>query len=336
MNEKKEQAAQKWYRPPIDRDTLNSLMKRNNHKALVSYGLWFALLAATGYLAVSLYGSTWAIPAFLLYGTIFATANARWHESLHGTPFKTRFLNNLMFFIGATMCHRDIVLARWSHLNHHAYTIITDRDLEILDQRPIKIMDLLLDYIFLKNWYMMFSSMVLHALGRPSKLARQVVPESKYKKMFWAARASLGIHIAVVLSAIFTASWLPILLFTLPRFYGGVLVWLFVVLQHVGLAQDVWDHRLNTRSLELNPVLSFLYMNMESHVEHHFFPNVPFHALPRLHELCKPYMPHPYKGLREGYRELTAALPQLRRDPNYTIPRKLPPESTGGLPSGES
>ena len=33
----------------------------------------------------------------------------------------------------------------------------------------------------------------------------------------------------------------------------------------------------------MNPVLRFLYWNMNFHVEHHMFPMVPYHALPKLH-----------------------------------------------------
>ena len=86
----------------------------------------------------------------------------------------------------------------------------------------------------------------------------------------------------VTVGFVLTGSWLPVLFGVLPRFYGAPFIWVFIWLQHVGLAENVWDHRLSTRSLRVNFFFTFLFMNMESHIEHHLYPMVPFHALPRL------------------------------------------------------
>ena len=50
------------------------------------------------------------------------------------------------------------------------------------------------------------------------------------------------------------------------------------LLQHGGLADNVTDHRLNSRTVYMNPVSRFIYWNMNYHVEHHMFPMVPYHA----------------------------------------------------------
>jgi fatty acid desaturase len=64
-------------------------------------------------------------------------------------------------------------------------------------------------------------------------------------------------------------------------------------LQHAGLAENVLDHRLNTRTVYMNPISRFIYWNMNYHIEHHMFPMVPYHALPRLHEVIKADLPPP-------------------------------------------
>jgi fatty acid desaturase len=46
-------------------------------------------------------------------------------------------------------------------------------------------------------------------------------------------------------------------------------------LQHAGLADNVLDHRLNTRTVYMNPLSRYVYWNMNYHVEHHMFPMVP-------------------------------------------------------------
>ena len=63
------------------------------------------------------------------------------------------------------------------------------------------------------------------------------------------------------------------------------------LLQHGGLADNVIDHRLNSRTVYMNPVSRFIYWNMNYHVEHHMFPMVPYHALPKLHEMIKHDLP---------------------------------------------
>ena len=98
-------------------------------------------------------------------------------------------------------------------------------------------------------------------------------------------------HLAPIVIAIVMRSWLPILLFSLPRLYGGVLIWTLVLAQHSGLAEDILDYRLNTRTIRLNPVVSFLYMHMEYHTEHHIYPNIPFHSLAQFRSIIDDQMP---------------------------------------------
>ena len=73
----------------------------------------------------------------------------------------------------------------------------------------------------------------------------------------------------------------------LPNLYGAWLMPIYGYTQHAGLAENVLDHRLNCRTVYMNPINRYLYWNMNYHVEHHMFPLVPYHNLPRLHELVK-------------------------------------------------
>jgi fatty acid desaturase len=99
---------------------------------------------------------------------------------------------------------------------------------------------------------------------------------------------------------------------------------MFGLTQHAGLAEDVLDHRLNSRTVYMNPAFRFIYWNMNYHVEHHMFPMIPYHALPQLHEEMKPFCPKPYPSTIAAYREIIPALVKQRRDPTYYIVRKLP------------
>ena len=94
----------------------------------------------------------------------------------------------------------------------------------------------------------------------------------------------------------------------LPSLYGAWHYVLTALMQHLGLAEDVLDHRLNARTVYLNPISRFIYWNMNYHVEHHMFPLVPYHALPALHEELKADLPKPYGGIIETYREIIPTL----------------------------
>ena len=91
--------------------------------------------------------------------------------------------------------------------------------------------------------------------------------------------------------------------------------------QHAGLAENVTDHRLNTRTVYMNPITRFIYWNMNYHLEHHMFPMVPYHRLRDLHEEIRSDLPPPAPSIAAAYRELVPVLLRQRRDPNYFIDR---------------
>ena len=99
---------------------------------------------------------------------------------------------------------------------------------------------------------------------------------------------------------------------------------IFSLTQHAGLAEDVLDHRLNCRTVYMNPIFRFLYWEMNYHVEHHMFPMVPYHALGKLHQELKADMPKPYNSLWEAYREIIPTLIREVKEPTYFVRRQLP------------
>jgi fatty acid desaturase len=152
------------------------------------------------------------------------------------------------------------------------------------------------------------------------------VPQSEWNKVYRTARVWIGIHATVIGISVYLNSILPLVYVgVLPTMYGAWLAQYFGLTQHVGLAEDVLDHRLNSRTIYMNPVFRFLYWNMNYHVEHHMFPMVPYHALPKLHQIMLPDTPKPYSGTIEAYREMIPALIRQLKEPEWFIERQLPP-----------
>jgi MocE subfamily Rieske [2Fe-2S] domain protein len=60
------------------------------------------------------------------------------------------------------------------------------------------------------------------------------------------------------------------------------------------------------------------------------FPLVPYHALPRLHEVIKDDCPPPYPSILSAWREILPTLLRQVKDPGYHVKRKLPPPKDRG------
>jgi fatty acid desaturase len=104
--------------------------------------------------------------------------------------------------------------------------------------------------------------------------------------------------------------------------------WHYVVralMQHLGLTEDVVDHRRTRGRVCLNPISRFTYWSMNYHIEHYMFPMAPYHALPALHEELKADLPRPYKAIIEAYREIISTLLRQLRGPTYFVRRESPP-----------
>jgi fatty acid desaturase len=140
-----------------------------------------------------------------------------------------------------------------------------------------------------------------------------------------AARVHVAIYAATITLALWLGSILPLMVIGLPRLYGAWHHIMTGLLQHGGLADNVIDHRLNSRTVLMNPVSRFIYWNMNYHVEHHMFPMVPFHALPRLHALIGHDLPAPTPSIIAGFREMWPAWKRQLANEDYFLKRDLPP-----------
>jgi Na+-transporting NADH:ubiquinone oxidoreductase subunit F len=314
-----------WYQCPVPREKMRELLVRRDGPAIRDTILWFGLLIGSGILTWKLWGTWWAILPYFVYSVIYGTSSdSRWHECGHGTAFRTDWMNIAIYEIASFMVMRESVLWRWSHNRHHSDTIVVGRDPEIQVPRPPDIFALFLSLFAVGVYRVHYPSLLRHALGSITDAERTFIPETERHKLFRNARIYLAIYAAVIVAAILSHSWLPIFLFMLPQFFG---TWLMIVHntpQHAGLAENVLDHRLNCRTVYMNPISRFIYWNMNYHVEHHMFPLVPYHALPRLHAAIRDDCPPPYPTILAAWREILPTVLRQVKDPAYHVKRRLP------------
>ena len=326
-----------WYKSPVPREAMRQILVRKNGPAVRDTIIWFSLILGSGYLVFLLRSSWVVIFPYMVYSVLYAsTSDSRWHESSHGTAFRSDWMNNVLYEIASFMVFRQSTVWRWSHTRHHSDTIIRGRDPEIAVPRPPRIRKLIMAFFGLSGAIPELKRILMHAAGRIDPQAATYVPEYEYRKVFFKARIYLLIYLSVIALSIIFKSFLPLFFIGFPTLLGSWLMPVYGFTQHAGLQENVLDHRLNCRTVYMNRIHRFLYWNMNYHLEHHMFPLVPYHALPKLHELVKGDCPAAYNGIIEAWKEIIPTILKQRKDPSFYVDRKIPePSGSGPAPHGQ-
>ena len=322
----------KWHKCKVDIEVLKELSKKSDLKGLQHILVFFGLLIVTGILAYITWGTWWSVFWFLVYGNIYSFSNPLWHETGHKTAFKSKFLNEFFYYISSFMSNFEPIRWRYTHFVHHGNTYSTENpfDHEIEYGNDLKetpkglIVNIIpfLDLVFIKK-HISFE-IFQHAFGIKTKVMEECIPENAQAKAILNSRIYVVVWSLIALWSILASSWMPILYFLLPHFYGKTLHKLVAFTQHAGLARNIKDHRFSSREMYLNPILSFLYWKMEYHLTHHMFPTVPSYNLDKLHHHIKDQLPKTNNGLIDAYREIIPALIKQREDTSYFIKKDIP------------
>lgn len=316
-------AADEWYVCEIERKQLKALSRRSDAKGLVYLGVYFALLIASGALAYLTWGTYWAIPAFLLYATIYMFAEFIQHECIHFTPFRSHWLNEAVYWLTCFMTIREPVLNRWSHAVHHTFTKVTDTDPEMQMPRLASLPKLAGEFVSLGHLRGNLGVIVTASLGIAPKNKR-FVPKEAYPTVIRNARVLAFGYLVLVAGAVAAGSWLPLMFVFFPRVFGVWFLMLYGITEHSALPDNVRDHRLNTRTVLMGPLQTFLVWNANYHVEHHIFPMVPFHALPKLSKALADQLPTPHQGLLRAWMEMVPVFLRQQKDPSHVSEPRLP------------
>ena len=324
-----------WYKPKIDKKILKELTLRSDLKGIIDVIIYLFALLISGYFCIITWGSWWSLISFFIYGNIFySKAISIQHETNHETYFKSRWLNKLFYNITSLIGGFEAVRWKWSHFHHHSYTIFTtaeEYDYENNCPRPTEPIRFLISFIpfgpllnIQKVRHFTHYEIVKHAMGIISPVVKMTVPEKEIRRVINSSRLYVCFWLIIIVLSIYLESWLPIFMIILPPFYGNTLLLLFAMTQHAGLADNTHDHRKSTRTVILNPFFSFLYSNMEYHIEHHIFPKIPCHNLKKLHKHVKNQFPKPSSGLFDAYKTIIPVIFKQSKDSNFFLKVNLP------------
>lgn len=319
-------AAAEWYHSDVPRKDMKALMQRSDQPAIRDTIILFGAMIFFAGLGIGLWPSLWSLPFWAAYGVLYGSAmDSRWHECGHGTAFRTPWMNDVLYQIASFCMIRNPVTWRWSHARHHTDTVIVGRDPEIAVMRPPVFFRLIGNFFGLFDAIDGWRRMILNALFGASREEESFIPASERPKVVRVARIWVATYAAVLGLAFWMGSVLPLMVVGLPRLYGAWHHVMTGLLQHGGLADNVTDHRLNSRTVLMNPVSRFIYWNMNYHVEHHMFPMVPYHRLPGLHETIRHDLPAPSRSIAEGFAEMWPALKRQLQNEDHFVKRALPP-----------
>lgn len=323
-----------WWEPRIERVTLRGLMRRADAPGLRFLAIWAALLVAAG-LAIHLArGSGWIVPAVIAYGLVLGFAYAPSHECAHGTAFRTRGLNDAVLWLTSFVWGESPTHRRYAHAHHHTHTWHWHVDAQMGYSNPVRLRTWLGDVIGVLEFWPRAKLMVRHASGRIHARERVYLPEAAVPVVVREARLLMAGYVGLLAWAAIGQTWVPLLYFFIPRFAGAFGVYAFITTQHMAMAQDVYDHRLCTRSMRNGWLGRTLYWNMNFHIEHHVFPTVPFHALPALNAAIRDQLPVPSASLLDAHREIVRTVFAQRRDPAATVRPVLPPTAADARAGG--
>ena len=280
----------------LERKLCKQHARRTNSHGLIYLAKWLVALAVTGSLVALSLGTPWMLPAMLIHGVLIAVpVYALSHETSHGSTFRNNTLNEIVHWITAFLYGEEPLHRRYTHAVHHSYTWNTARDIQIPFSLPMTFGGWLREASGIGLAKFHWEVLTRLVTARYSETMRAALPRDQLPVATRNARIFAAAYIAGAVAVIAGQTWL--LWFVIaPRILGTPAMMLFTILQHAEMQENTPRLQDSTRTFTTSRLGRFLYANMNYHIEHHLYPQTPFHALPALHESLREQLPPPDTG----------------------------------------
>ena len=160
-----------------------------------------------------------------------------------------------------------------------------------------------------------------------SEWLESVSSPNERRAIVWWNRCLLVGHGVIAGVSVAEGWWVVPVVVSLTPMYARGLFFMMNATQHAGLPGHVRDFRINSRTILVNPVLRFLYWQMNYHIEHHMYAGVPCYRLGELHREVEHALPPSCHGLVETWFHIIGVLWRQREDPNYVYLAPLPEDA---------
>lgn len=227
------------------------------------------------------------------------------HETIHLTPFKSRWINRAVAHVCGYLLVLPVEWFRYFHLEHHRQTHVVGKDPELASPKPQTNREFWVYVSGMPLWWASFKTVWINASGRCVDL---YVPKDAHSKIRLESIVMLGFY-AVLLTMSFALGTAVLLyIWIIPVVIGQPFLRVYLLAEHTGCPHS--DNMfINTRTVYTNSMMRWLAWNMPYHAEHHSYAAVPFHRLPDLHKMVKQYLESTNNGYRDFY----------LRNPNYFV-----------------
>jgi fatty acid desaturase len=281
---------------------LTQLRELADLPGLIHLAAHMGLLAVTGIAVMTSKGAVWML-ASIAHGIVLCFLFTPLHEAIHGTAFRTRWLNAMVAEVFGFLLLLPPRYFRFFHFAHHRHTQDRSLDPELAKPRPATRRQYAWYLTGLPYWGAQIAAIVTNALGSttPSFVPTSAAARVKMEARFY----MLAYGLVFVVSAVFGVNEI-VWLWVLPALLGQPFLRAYLLAEHAACPL-VADMLANTRTTFTNRVIRFLAWNMPHHTAHHALPTVPFYRLPRLTALIERHLRSTADGYLDAHR-------QIRRD----------------------
>jgi fatty acid desaturase len=216
---------------------------------------------------------------------------------------------------------------------HHRFTAYVGLDKEVILE-PVRVLMNWRNYIawftFDYTWFWtLVKTTVLHAFGYADAdffswdpLFEKGDPR-RTSMVRWARFMLISAVALIAVFAIFHL-WVLIYLIVFGGFFATAIGRFTGAIQHQGMSPNTPDWRLVAHTVKVNPLVRFLYWNMNYHIDHHMYAAVPFHQLPKFHEVLKKGLPESPSSFVAGIRLVLEIKKRQKTEPAFIYVPRLP------------
>ncbi|PAY07512.1 fatty acid desaturase [Bradyrhizobium sp. UFLA03-84] len=292
---------------PLSPLTLRDLSTKSNLAGVVRAASHYGMIVVIGaliWLVASRYGLPWALPLIAIQGYFVAFLFMVVHETAHKTAFRNHALNLVVgnlsaFLIG--LPHQYYCLFHW---DHHRYTQDPEKDPElIVGPKPASDTQLAIAYSGLLQVLVRIRLMLRHALT--GKVIVPWIPPHKRAAIVLEARLYLAGYLLLLVASLALHSAILFWAWIVPLLAGQLILRPYLYAEHTGCERTRSAFE-NTRTTMTGRIMKWFAWNMPYHVEHHAYPTVPFHALPKLNAIVDGHIVYRGRSYRAVTRETWA------------------------------
>ena len=261
-----------------------------------------AALGLTGWAILATDEAFLLAPFLLLHGVLLVFVFTPLHETIHGTAFRTAWLNETVAHLFGFIMVLPPRWFRYFHLAHHRHTQDPDHDPELATPKPRTFGQYLWRLTGISYWT---AAGKLIICGSLAYLEGDYIPDRARAKVIAECRAFLAGYALLLGLSLWLGTTVLLWIWVLPVILGQPVLRAYLMAEHTGLPL-VSNMLANSRTVFASWPVLWLAWNMPHHAAHHALPVVPFHRLPRLTRLLKQHLTGTATGYPDAHRQILA------------------------------